>query len=90
MIESVALGKSLYLKLYFDLIRYVKSMELSHFRGVFIRSSLPLIGPRKFESAIIYLDNKDALGTHWVAYKKVEFLILNLIQTCMLVKINFM
>lgn len=31
---------------------------------------MPKNGPRKNESAIINLDDKDGPGTHWVAYKK--------------------
>ena len=37
-----------------------------------MRNALPIIGPRKFESAIVNLDNKDGLGTHRVVYKKVD------------------
>ena len=42
-------------------------MKISHFRGAVMRNALPIIGPRKFESAIVNLDNKDGRGTHWVA-----------------------
>lgn len=45
-------------------------MKIPHFRGVFMRNDLPKSGPRKNESAIINLDDKDGPGTHWVAYKK--------------------
>ena len=47
-------------------------MEIPQFRSVFMRNALPIIGPRKFESAIVYLDNKDGPGTHWVRYIKVD------------------
>ena len=36
-----------------------------------MRNLLPTISTRK-ESVIVNLDNKDELGTHWVAYKKVD------------------
>lgn len=35
-----------------------------------MRNDLPSGGPRKRESAIINLDDKNGPGTHWVAYKK--------------------
>lgn len=47
-------------------------MKVAHFRGVFMRNDLPKLGPRKNESAIINLDDKEGPGTHWVAYKKVN------------------
>ena len=56
----------------FDLVKYAKSMKKPHFRGVFMRNALSIIGPSKFESAIVNLDNEDGPGTHWVAYKKVD------------------
>lgn len=53
-----------------DLSKYAKAMKIPHFRGVFMRNDLPESGPRKYESAIVNLDDKDGPGTHWVAYKK--------------------
>ena len=35
-----------------------------------MRNSLPVKGPKRYESAIINLDDKEGPGTHWVAYKK--------------------
>lgn len=35
-----------------------------------MRNDLPTSGPRKRESAIINLDDKNGPGTHWVAYRK--------------------
>lgn len=45
-------------------------MEIPHFRGVFMKNAMPKNGPRKYESAIVNLDDKEGPGTHWVAYKK--------------------
>lgn len=45
-------------------------MKIPHFRGVYMRNDLPNDGPRKYESAIVNLDDSDGPGTHWVAYKK--------------------
>lgn len=53
-----------------DLLKYAKSLKIKHFRGVYMRNDLPKAGPKKNESAIINLDQKDGFGTHWVAYRK--------------------
>ena len=45
-------------------------MNIPFFRGVFMRNELPKKGPRKNETAIVNLDDKNGPGTHWVAYKK--------------------
>ena len=52
-----------------DLVMYAKLMKIPHFRGVYMRDSLPKkICPR--ERGIINLDNCNGSGTHWTAYKK--------------------
>lgn len=53
-----------------DLIKYANILKIPNFRGVFMRNDLPKSGPKKYESSIINLDDKDGPGTHWVAYKK--------------------
>jgi hypothetical protein len=45
--------------------------KVPHFRGVFMRDTLPKDGPRYIESGIINLDIQSGSGTHWTAYKKV-------------------
>lgn len=35
-----------------------------------MRNEMPKGGPRKYEAAIVNVDDKDGPGTHWVAYKK--------------------
>lgn len=47
-------------------------MKIPHFRGVFMRDELPKSGPRRCESGIINLDDKNGPGSHWVAYKKIN------------------
>lgn len=37
-----------------------------------MRNDLPRNGPRKYEAAIINLDQKIGAGTHWVAYRKID------------------
>jgi len=37
-----------------------------------MRDSLPKTHPRKYECGVINLDSSNNLGTHWVAYKKIN------------------
>ncbi|XP_046587851.1 uncharacterized protein LOC124293002 [Neodiprion lecontei] len=53
-----------------DLLKYAKIMKIPYFRGVFMRNEMPKTGPRKNETAVVNLDNKDGPGTHWISYKK--------------------
>ena len=53
-----------------DLTKYVKILNITHFRGVFMRNALPSGKPKLKETAIINLDDKSGPGTHWVAYRK--------------------
>lgn len=50
-------------------------MKIPHFRGVFMRNTLPKSGPHKNECAIVNLDRVEGRGTHWVAYKKISNLV---------------
>lgn len=53
-----------------DLENYASKMKIPHFRGVYMRDSLPRSGPQRYEAAIINLDEMSGPGTHWVAYRK--------------------
>ena len=53
-----------------EIIKYAQKLKIPNFRGLFMRNALPENGPRKNESAIVNLNDKDGPGTHWVAYKK--------------------
>lgn len=53
-----------------DLLKYAKFLKIPYFRGVYMRNAMPKKGPRKNESAIVNLDDKEGPGTHWVAYEK--------------------
>lgn len=53
----------------YELERYAIKLNIPHFRGVFMRDTLPR-RPNKNESAIVNLDISDNPGTHWVAYIK--------------------
>lgn len=50
-----------------DILKY--SSDIPHFRGVYMRDSLPKC-PKKVECAIVNLDSFKNHGTHWVAYAK--------------------
>lgn len=50
-----------------DLRKFTQSVP--HFRGIFMRNSLPKL-PHTTECGIINLDSKEGGGTHWVAYYK--------------------
>lgn len=52
-----------------DLNKYARLLKIPHFRGIYMRDSLPL-KIRLNESGIINLDSKEKQGTHWVAYIK--------------------
>lgn len=50
-----------------DILRFGKN--ITHFRGVFMRDTLPKF-PRRIECAVVNLDLFKGIGTHWVAYYK--------------------
>lgn len=52
-----------------DILKH--SVDIPHFRGVYMRDRLPK-RPKKVECAIMNLDNSKNQGTHWVAYVKVN------------------
>lgn len=53
----------------YDLLKYVKLLGISNFRGVFMRDKLPK-RIKKNESGIVNLDDYNGDGTHWTAYIK--------------------
>lgn len=56
-----------------DILLYAKGV--AHFRGVFMKDTLPK-KPWKRESGVINLDVDAGPGTHWVAYKKTENIVV--------------
>lgn len=54
-----------------DLIKYAKLMHIPHFRGVYMRDTLPQ-KPRKNECCIINHDSVQSSGTHWTALAKIN------------------
>ncbi|KAF0704364.1 protein ALP1-like, partial [Aphis craccivora] len=65
----------------FELKKIAWLLKIPHFIGVFTRDKLP-VRPKRFESAIVNLDTVNGIGTHWVAYKKIE--VENTAQICLL------
>ena len=53
----------------FDLSEYAKRLGIEHFRGVFMRDTLPKI-PHHKECGILNLNTSQQPGSHWVAYYK--------------------
>lgn len=53
----------------FDIIRYAADLKIPHFRGVFMRDTLPKKA-RKVECGIVNLNTSDQKGSHWVCYYK--------------------
>ena len=50
-----------------DLIKYAQSLKIDHFRGVFMRDTLPHT-PHKCECGIVNLNTSHQPGSHWVCY----------------------
>ena len=53
----------------FDLIKYARLLKIDHFRGVFMRDTLPE-SPNHTECAIVNFNTSDQAGSHWVCYYK--------------------
>lgn len=51
---------------------YAKRLKIPHFRGVFMRDTLPITGALQRECGILNLDISTNPGTHWVAYRKIN------------------
>lgn len=52
-----------------DLLRYVKKFKIPHFRGVFMKNTLPK-KIYKIECGIVNLEEDFKTGSHWTAYIK--------------------
>ena len=50
-----------------ELSTYAQELDIPHFRGVFMRDTLPLY-PFSIESAIVNLNTSNQCGSHWVCY----------------------
>lgn len=54
----------------FDLLKCIKSLKIPHFRGVFMRDSLPNEKPWQKECMIVNHDSIKNIGTHWTCFVK--------------------
>ena len=54
----------------FELLNYVKELDIPNFRGVFMRDSLPH-SPHRIECGIVNFNTSHESGSHWVCYHKV-------------------
>lgn len=54
-----------------DIIKFAKEMQIPHFRGVFMRDSLPKKCKRN-ECFVLNHDSTKNSGTHWTALVKVD------------------
>ncbi|KAE9522412.1 hypothetical protein AGLY_017171, partial [Aphis glycines] len=52
-----------------DIIKYVRKFKINHFRGVFLRNSLPK-EPHVIECGILNLDISSGDESHWVTFHK--------------------
>lgn len=52
-----------------ELKYYANAAKIMHFRGVFMRDTLPS-HPKNVEKIILNLDSNDGNGTHWVCFIK--------------------
>ena len=52
----------------YELLKYVKLLNIKNFRGVFMRDALPKKRSKQTEAAIVNLDSNDSQGTHWVCF----------------------
>lgn len=52
-----------------DLLKYVKLLNIPHFRGIYMRDTLP-DRINRVEAGIVNLDTVSGRGTHWTAYVK--------------------
>ena len=53
----------------YDLYEYASQLKIPHFRGLFIRDTLPK-RPYKVECGIVNLNTSAEKGSHWVCYYK--------------------
>ena len=54
----------------FDLLEFVKKLEIPYFRGVFMLDNLPKGRPHQIECGIVNFNNTMEKGSHWVCYYK--------------------
>ena len=53
-----------------EIENYAVKLQISSFRGVFMRDTLPA-KPKRVECAIVNLNTSKEIGSHWVCYAKI-------------------
>ena len=53
-----------------EIEKYASELQIPHFRGVFMRDTLPAI-PKQVECGIVNLNTSKQIGSHWVCYAKI-------------------
>ena len=53
----------------FDILKYADQLGIPHFRGVFMKDTLPS-APHVNETGIVNFNTSSEPGSHWVAYYK--------------------
>lgn len=56
---------------YHDILKYIKMLNIQHFRGVFMRDTLPK-KPLKIECLILNHDSARSVGSHWTSLAKIN------------------
>ena len=51
-----------------DLSEYARKLGIEHFRGVYMRDTLPRQSPHHQECGIVNLNTSQQAGSHWTCY----------------------
>ena len=53
-----------------DIEKYAADLGIPHFRGVFMKDTLPRGPPHKIECGVVNMDSSKNQGTHWCCYAR--------------------
>ena len=53
-----------------ELEKYASELKIPHFRGVYMKDTLPTRPPQKTECGIVNMNKMSQAGSHWVCYAK--------------------
>lgn len=59
----------------YEIKEYAAKMKIAYFRDVYDRQNLP-VRPFKYEALVLNLDDIDSPGTHWVALRKIDNIVI--------------
>lgn len=69
--ENLRFDKDLKPLTNFELLELVEKLQITNFRGIFMRDTLPN-EIRETEVGIVNLDSSEGRETHWVCYSKIK------------------